>query len=283
MGYNRLLTGICGGCCAWQGAWMQPCLQWEGFYLHVVFFTHNFSWSPGCIGAVHGVGVGDSCPHAWKGGDLDVHSQWKQLICLGGKSGNSVDGVEGSSSGCMGQCSPVFSVFYKDENRLSDSSHNTPPCLKWFVCRVLLSRGHCRSTHSLCLRPHLSPVPCSHHKGAAGQGQVCPTLLWGSCFSSLWLHMERKYWNFCFDLTSSDLIYKCCLAFRLSPVKKSFWFFSSPYSSHTQSHGLSFYLTQMCIFLQKKAKPLQRNFQPGNPGHCTAHCTPPFLLANLCL
>lgn len=52
---------------------------------------------------------------------------------------------------------------------------------------------------------------------------------------SVCLHMERKYWNFCFDVSSSDPSYKCCSVFntRLTPVKNPFGS-SAPQEPHTK-------------------------------------------------
>lgn len=74
---------------------------------------------------------------------------------------------------------------------------------------------------------------------------------------SVCLYMERKYWSFCFDLSSSDLIYKCCLVFnaRLSPVKKSLWFFSSPGATHK---AMDCPIWHRCVFFYRRRQNLYR-------------------------
>lgn len=172
---------------------MELNLQWENFYLHVVFFAHNFSWSPGGVRAVHRVGVGHSCPHACKWGDLDVHSQWKQLICLGRKVGNSADHVEGPAHTLPGaaawdrpaQC-PVskrswrrskwleehWGHVYKDENK---AVVKVPPKYEPVLSGLCTGAFWARGIVSVLRAFASCQIPAiflPQHSGAANQGKI---------------------------------------------------------------------------------------------------------------
>lgn len=160
------------------------------------------------------------------------------------------------------QC-PVSEMFYNYENRLRAAVAGPPTshpvwnglCAGPFWARTL-------PQHSQPL-PQTPSQHCSCHtlkeqlvKGRSDlpyhEVHVSPLC------DPFCLHMERKSWNFCFDLSSSDLIYKCCLVLntRLNPVNNPFGS-SAPWEL-TQKVMDRPSIWHRCVFFYRRRQNLYR-------------------------
>lgn len=94
----------------------------------------------------------------------------------GEKNCNSAEGVGGSSSGCMGQCSPVFwECFIRMRTGWVTAPTTHHPVWNGLYAGSYWARDIASALTAFASDP-ISALLLTHHKGAAGQGQVCPIL-----------------------------------------------------------------------------------------------------------
>lgn len=140
-------------------------------------------------------------------------SAWEEKLAI-------QDGVEGFSSDCMGPWGPVF-CFWEQCFIMMETDWE----LQWQLLQhsTLSEMFYMQGlTEPGTLPQHSQPLPQTPSQHYSRHG-IKEQLVKGRSdlpycevnFSllcdSVCLHVERKYWIFCFHLSSSDLIYKCCL------------------------------------------------------------------------